>query len=275
MAIVNSLAIGKSVKSAGNLTYKTVRGRTIASQRIFSNKSNTARQQNQRMHFANVSASMRLLQQYIDACYEKSKYGSSRNAFFSVNKNFTLGNMVGEVAEGIVTLSDAMLSALTEEPIKQLTLLSSGSLAGFLSIKYKDVANYKYGDNTYGSLRVIEDLSTGEYNKAIYSFTFAKPIRYTDLKICSFGFGDKGLLTGIGTIREAGAVAFDFGTSPLDQALSLSKPYFTENSKEFIEKVDISFDFTNLANCPCAIAVPSVLGKVPSITGVFAKKPAA
>lgn len=271
MAIINSLAIGKSVKSAGNLTYKTVRGRTIASQRIFSNKSNTALQQNQRQLFANVSASMRLLQQYIDVCYEKSKYGSSRNAFFKTNKGFTFGGLVGEISEGLVALSDGMLSALTNEPIKQLSALSVGSLAGFLSIRYKDVANYKYGENTYGSLRVIEDLITGDYNEALYTFTFAKPVRYTDLKIYAFGFGDSGLLSGVGTIREAGSIIFNFGASPLDQALSLCKPYFAEDSNEYVDKVDVSFDFSNLANCPCAIAVPSVSGKVPTISGVFAK----
>lgn len=271
MAIINSLAIGKSVKSAGNLTFKTVRGRTIASQRITQNKSNTPFQQNQRQRFAKVSETMKLLQQYIDACYEKSKYGSSRNAFFSTNKHFTLGNLIGEITEGIEPLSRGMLSALTEEPIKQLSLLSFGSLAGFLTIKYKDVANYKYGDNTYGSLRVIEDLTTGDYNEALYTFTFSKPVKYTDLKIYAFGFGDSGLLTGVGTINEAGAIAFSFGSSPLDRSLSMCKPYFIEESNELVEKVDVSFDFSTLENCPCAIAVPSVSGKVPTISGIFAK----
>lgn len=271
MAIIHSLAIGKSVKSAGNLTYKTVRGRTIASQRIISNKSNTARQQNQREHFAKVSASMSLLQQYISACYEPSKFGSPRNAFFSRNKNFTLGGLVGEVAEGVVPLSDGMLSSLTAEPISQLSLLSNGSLPGFITIKYKKVANYKYGENTYDSIRVIEDLASGNYNEAFYTFTFAKPILYTDLKIYAFGFGDEGLMTGVGTIKDAGSISFDFGDSPLSQALALSRPYFAGDSNELIEKVDVNFNFSHLSKCPIAIAVPSVLGKVPTISGVFAK----
>lgn len=275
MAIINSLAIGKSVKSAGNLTYKTVRGRTIASQRIFTNKSNSPSQINQREGFAKVSQSMKLIQQYIDACYEKSKYGSSRNAFFSTNKRFTFGGLVGEIYEGLVTLSDGMLSALTKEPVSQLSLLSYGSLAGFLSIKYKDVKNYKYGENIYTSIRVIEDLVSGNYNEAMYTFTFAKPVKYTDLKIYAFGFADNGLLPGIGTIREAGAVAFDFGTSDLDMALSLCKPYFDSANPELVTKVDVNFDFSQLTKCPCAIAVPSVSGKVPSIAGVFAKTSAA
>lgn len=271
MAIVNSLAIGKSVKSAGNLTYKTIRGRTIASQRITQNKSNTPFQQNQRQRFAKVSASMKLLQQYIDACYEKSKYGSSRNAFFSTNKRFTLGNLVGEIMEGIIPLSDGMLSALTETPVKQLSLLSFGSLAGFLTIKYKEVANYKYGENTYGSLRVIQDLSTDDYDEALYTFSFADPVRYSDLKIYAFGFGDSGLLATVGTLSSETQGAFDFVQSPLISALVRCKPYYIEDGSDLISKVDISFDFSSITGCPIAIAVPSVGGRVPTIAGVFAK----
>lgn len=271
MAIINSLAIGKGVKSAGNLTYKTVRGRTIASQRITQNRSNTPFQQNQRQRFAKVSESMKLLQQYIDACYEKSKFGSSRNAFFSTNKRFTLGNLVGEITEGIIPLSDGMLSALTEEPIKQLSILSLGSLAGFLSIKYKDVANYKYGEKTYGSLRVIADLNTEDYNEASYVFTFSKPVRYSDVKLYAFGFADSGLLTGVGTISEAGVPNFSFGSSPFSTPASLSRVYYSEDNSELVTSVDVHFDFTGFQNCPCAIVVPSVGGKVPTVSGVFAK----
>lgn len=271
MAIINSLAIGKSVKSAGNLTYKTVRGRTIASQRITQNKSNTPFQQNQRQRFAKVSESMKLIQQYIDACYEKSKYGSSRNAFFSTNKRFTLGNFVGEITEGIEPLSRGMLSALTETPSKQLSLLSFGSLAGFLSIKYKDVANYKYGENTFGSLRVIADLSTGDYNEASYTFTFAKPVKYSDLKLYAFGFADSGLLADVGVIEESGVPNFSFDNSPFTTAASLSRVYYSETGSDYITSVDVHFDFTSVQNCPCVIIVPSVGGKVPTIAGVFAK----
>lgn len=270
MAIVNSLAIGKSVKSAGNLTYKTVRGRTIASQRIFSNKSNTPNQQNQRIHFANVSASMRLLQQYIDACYEKSKYGSSRNSFFRTNKNFTLGNMVGEVAEGIVTLSDAMLSALTEEPVKQLSLLSFGSLAGFLSIKYKDVANYKYGENTYGSLRVIAGSDGTGYQPGEYDFMFSSAVKRDSLKIHFFGFSDNGLIVSTGRIDVPDLGHIEFDNSSVSSAMASTQASMMENNNALVESVHIEVNLTKLAKCPIAIVVPSVGGTVPSISGVFA-----
>lgn len=86
MAVINSLAIGKSVKSAGNLTYKTVRGRCIASQRITQNKSNTNSQQIARNNFRQASKVITILQAWIDLAFEKSKYGSARNKFLKQNK---------------------------------------------------------------------------------------------------------------------------------------------------------------------------------------------
>lgn len=271
MAIINSLAIGKSVKSAGNLTYKTIRGRTIASQRITQNKSNTPSQQNQRQHFANVSESMKLLQRYIDVCYEKSKYGSSRNAFFSTNKRFTLGGLVGEIAEGIIPLSDGMLSALTETTGKQLSLVSCGSLAGFLTIKYKDVADYKYGENTYGSLRVIADEDGTGYSPGLYDFQFSSPVSRSDLRLSFFGFSDNGLIVSTGRLTEDGAGSFLFDNGLPATVANSSRANPLDNNDQLIESVHVEIDLSSYDGCPIAIVVPTVGGKVPTLAGVFAK----
>lgn len=114
MAIVNSLAIGKSVKSAGNLTYKTVRGRTIASQRITSNKSNTLLQSSQRAHFSMCAKAATLIQTFINSCYEKSKYGSARNNFMSINKSYDGFGVVAEVQEGAIPLADIFVAAFVD-----------------------------------------------------------------------------------------------------------------------------------------------------------------
>lgn len=90
MAIINSAGIGKSRKSQGNLTYKYVRGRTIASSRITENKSNTPKQFLQRSRFAVFSALCQKLAFYIEKTYDKSKYGSARNAFMRINKSMLL-----------------------------------------------------------------------------------------------------------------------------------------------------------------------------------------
>lgn len=267
MAIVNSLAIGKSVKSAGNLTYKTVRGRTIASQRIFSNKSNTPNQQNQRQLFANVSASMRMLQQYINVCYEKSKYGSSRNAFFRTNKNFTLGGLVGEISEGLVTLSDGMLSALTAKPIPQLSALSMGSLAGFISIQYSTIATYKAASQTYNNLRVIGTASS--YNQSSYTFRFASPVKRTDLSVAAFAFSPSGLIAGNGTFDNEGTFSM---SGALGSALSDTGVVSLGDNYDYVSSITISANMTRIGDAPIAVVVPVVGGKVPSITGVFAKQ---
>lgn len=110
MAIINSLAIGKSFKSAGNLTYKTVRGRTIASQRITTNSSNTIAQGFQRSQFGTTARCMQLFLPYINNFFEKTKYGSSRNQYVKQNKYINLnGNLDGAI-EGSVSLSVAFLS---------------------------------------------------------------------------------------------------------------------------------------------------------------------
>lgn len=111
MAIINSLAIGKSVKSAGNLTYKTVRGRTIASQRITTNTSNTMAQSIQRSHFGVCAKAAQLVQVFINNCYEKSKYGSARNSFMSINKNYNAFAIIPEVQEGAIPFVDAFIPA--------------------------------------------------------------------------------------------------------------------------------------------------------------------
>lgn len=90
MAVVQSLAIGKSVKSAGNLTYRVVRGRTIASQRITSNTSNSAAQQTQRSALSLASKFLLVALPWVTAGFEKSKYGSPRNNFMKLN-NFLNG----------------------------------------------------------------------------------------------------------------------------------------------------------------------------------------
>lgn len=86
MAVINSLAIGAGVKSAGNITYRRTRGRTIASQRITENKSNTAAQQAQRGKFKVMTQFAALMSAYIDMAYSKTKYGSARNQFVTQNK---------------------------------------------------------------------------------------------------------------------------------------------------------------------------------------------
>lgn len=149
MAIVNSLAIGRSVKSAGNLTYKVVRGRTIASQKITSNKSNTYLQQERRMKFGNSATAMRLIKTYIGLAYEKSKFGSPRNNFLKINKNFTLNDVAGEVQEGIINLQVSILNCIAKDPDvgKTLNYAAYGTATAIATEERTSYDNYTFADS--------------------------------------------------------------------------------------------------------------------------------
>lgn len=86
MAIIQSTAIGNGKKSAGVLTYRRQRGRTIASQRILTNNSKTVKQVAQRTAFALASKAIAVAAPLVDVTFTKSKYGSARNNFFKLNK---------------------------------------------------------------------------------------------------------------------------------------------------------------------------------------------
>lgn len=84
MAVINSLGIGAGSKSAGNITYAHYRGRTIAKQRITSNKSNTTLQQAQRERFADVNYLARGFSSILPV-FDKTRYGFQLNKFVKLN----------------------------------------------------------------------------------------------------------------------------------------------------------------------------------------------
>lgn len=171
MAIINSLAIGKSVKSAGNLTYKTVRGRTIASQRIVSNKSNTLAQGLQRSRFAVTSQCMQLFLPYVNNFFEKTKYGSSRNQYVKVNTYINLDGSYDGVKEGIVPMSEAFL-LLFGRDTSDLLLPGSARFASYGTLSC--IVNEKTveGDN----VSISSDVKFNANKSVMFTFTTA-PIK--------------------------------------------------------------------------------------------------
>lgn len=111
MAIVSSTAIGNAVKTAGELTYRRSKGRTIASRRIVSNKSNTAPQKSQRSAFGVLTKSAKSISAWIDANFTATKYGTPRNAFIKQNApalNFIRENSASIDGDGVMGLVDAL-----------------------------------------------------------------------------------------------------------------------------------------------------------------------
>lgn len=88
MAIINSMGVGRARKSMGNVTYRTVRGRTIGSQKITPGavtRVPTAGQSSKQKVFGLINRFMALHAQSIDDSFDKTTFGSQRNYFMKVN----------------------------------------------------------------------------------------------------------------------------------------------------------------------------------------------
>lgn len=189
MAIVNSLAIGKSVKSAGNLTYKTVRGRTIASQRITTNPSKSALQVFQRGSFSDTIKCMQLVLPWINNFFEKSRYGSSRNNFLKLCKSYNMGGDRNLIINGTSPLADGFLKGISvsidgEYKVGTSVYTSYGSAPVIVSGSRK-VNEYAHGD---------AQADVYEYDKGV-SFAFSTPILEAKVELLIGGFNLNGAST--------------------------------------------------------------------------------
>lgn len=266
MAIVNSLAIGKSVKSAGNLTYKTIRGRTIASQRITSNKSNTILQSAQRSRFSASSQAMSLIAPYIDKCYEKSKYGSARNAFFKENPMFDLGGLVGEIKEGVTTLADGFLLSLqqSEDNMSRLNLVSKGTLPGFITAATAVRASFTFAGQSYSNILAYSSPNDG------IIVNLSSPAKPDVVSIAVFGFGKSGLAVAIGKYDDGMPSPMFEGDTTLSAYFNRSR-FTTDSTSGLVTSIQIAaeLDAATTSSFGCVVAVPIVGNKTITTSAVF------
>lgn len=264
MAIVNSLAIGKSRKSAGNLTYKTVRGRTIASQRITENKSNTIRQASQRNRFSLSSQAITLCRQYVDLAYEKSKFGSARNEFMKTNPQFNLGGLVPEIKEGAVTLVDGFLLSIEKSGTvpRAINYISKGSLPAIVTGVQSVLASYTFKEQTY------ENINAWDINEG-FTVTFPSPVKLSDVQIAIVGFGSRSVVTAIGTIDATGSFSLDGNSSLMGAAVS-SRAILSDDGA-YVESINfiLALPTGASADIGCAVALPIVSGKTITTTAVW------
>ena len=88
MAIIRSIAVGKARKSAGNVTFRTVRGRTIMSEKVAERPITRAPGEAMSRYpymFALINRYANLHKADIGVSFDKTKYGSERNNFFKSN----------------------------------------------------------------------------------------------------------------------------------------------------------------------------------------------
>lgn len=263
MAVINSLAIGKSYKSAGNLTYKTVRGRTIASQRITTNASKTIAQGFQRSQFGTTAKCMQLFLPYINNLFEKTRYGSSRNQYVKQNKYINLnGNLDGAI-DGSVPLSVAFVSLFARNTSGDL-LNGSATYASYGTLSC--IARETPTDGDYVSIGVTDPFKC---NKNVNFIMTTAPLK-NKIKLKTY------------LVSAAGASKFD-------KAVPTYKEY-TLDSVDIAALANLGYKVTIVeadnivssinieAIAPKAeddsirsvgIIVPSVDGKVPTLLNIM------
>lgn len=262
MAIINSLAIGKSVKSAGNLTYKTVRGRTIASQRITSNASNTPSQAIQRTAFGRSMQCMQLVLPFVNNFFEKSKYGSSRNQFLKLNKRYLLGGFYGEITEGIIPLVEGFtVEAAAPGPTGGLQFASYGTLPAVVQETASSMNQITVGGTPY---------TVNASRSTLYNFT--SPVDSKDVRILFFGFVKSSASTTETTLSPV------YKSYTLEETAKLQSECYMEAVVEksesgIVSSIDLFSDASIKEDFGYMIGycVVSVKGKLPRTNKVFIK----
>lgn len=175
MAIINSTAIGKGTKTAGQLTYRNVRGRVIASQRITSNKSNTPAQATQRASFKEISQALSKIGFLVNRTFEKSKYGSSRNNFYKINKG-SLATIEGLAEKQTpFEIVDALVRA-------KIPYMIYGSGNGSVSVLQKDTGDLADNPNVAMQLKITAfDVKSGDCKATMFELTASGEFTVSDI----------------------------------------------------------------------------------------------
>lgn len=267
MAIINSLAIGKSIKSAGNLTYKTVRGRTIASQRITTNTSNTAAQGAQRSRFGSTAQCMQLFLPYVNNFFEKTKYGSARNQYVKMNKFINLGGLFGEVKEGIVPMSEAFLLLFGRDS-GGLLLNGSAHYASFGTLSC--IVSEKTIDGSKIAIGVETDFKVNE--NVLFTFTTA-PLK-KDIKLKTY------LVDSAGAAKFAEAVPvykeYTLEETDIAALAALGYKVTVNEADNIVSSINIEAVVPSSGDDSAdsvGIIVPSINNKVPTLLNIMQVQP--
>lgn len=108
MAIVRSLAVGKSTRSAGQFTYRTVRGRTIVSQKRGPDATTrvvSSAEQQVRGCFKAALMLSTVLAPLFEFTSSNTKLGTPRNRMTAIlRRNLSLGNKIADYVTGDLSL---------------------------------------------------------------------------------------------------------------------------------------------------------------------------
>lgn len=162
MAIINSMGVGRARKSAGNMTYRTVRGRTIGSQKIMSATTRvpTGAQTEKQKVFGLISIFMAAHASSINQSFDKTKYGSERNYFMKVNYSGLYAALSAVPADAtLATVEEAIATYAEDNPTAIYRVKKAGVPAVYLDGAWDDAANPITGTVTYNGSKLVEGAS--------------------------------------------------------------------------------------------------------------------
>lgn len=158
MAIINSMGVDRARKSAGNMTYRTVRGRTIGSQKIMSATTRvpTGAQTEKQKVFGLISIFMAAHASSINQSFDKTKYGSERNYFMKVNYSGLYAALSAVPADAtLATIEEAITTYAEDNPTAIYRVKKNGVPTEYLTGAWDDNANPVSGVVTLGGSRLV------------------------------------------------------------------------------------------------------------------------
>lgn len=132
------MGVGRSRKSMGNVTYRTVRGRTIGSQKrgadVVTRAPNPIQEQGRAL-FRAISMYISLHRADVNASFDKTKYGSQGNYFMKLNKQAIRAALSGVIYRNspMEEIVSAIETYATENPNSIFRVKKSGVPPVYLS----------------------------------------------------------------------------------------------------------------------------------------------
>ena len=187
MSIVSGYQNSKWRNSIGNVTFRTVRGRTIASEKVAERPLNTDAATRvpgvkamsiKQMTFGLITRFAKTHETSINESFDKTKYGTARNYFMKVNYPgmsaafASLYSQIDDSATDTMAISDeaieeAVTDYATGNPTSIYRVRKSGAATTYLSGAWDDSANPIIATVTLNSVRLqnqadAAELTTGE-----------------------------------------------------------------------------------------------------------------
>lgn len=161
------MGVGRARGSAGNLTYRTVRGRTISSQRIVPGAVTRVPSAGQRIKqtvFGLITRFMAQHGQSIDDSFNKTTYGSQRNYFMKVNYRALSAALAGVSADASDDeIEDAIATYASDNQTAIYRVKKSGYPVVYLTGAWDDSQNPMSGTVTLNG----STLRSTSYAKAL------------------------------------------------------------------------------------------------------------